>query len=524
MNSPTMLNADVFGAKPKIPRTPTNSFANPAFDTAFKPQFFHSSSPTENLIDTSALTVPNHTPSQPLLEFFTTPYNRDEATNAPLSPIESVSADNKTKSNILSRLRSNTAYKSVDKLDKTQPRKSWARQKDRQPLLPSPPSFLSRLASRLSPARTFNATPVGRLTTTFAQYLEKRSADGKSGRRADSPLISRREGITEFSLSTTDQPTSVSHPLVEDIQRETPRSTIDGAACMETAPQTFLLHSADDRQTETSRHNTSPVLDTEPAGTCENPSDSNGAQDIKEEQIFHPGTDGDIRGIWETILDGNPGTISKLARSSRVRSERRQIISGFSTAKRYFRQGRERGVSGTFNHSNRQRHRLPSRSAISLSENIPSEYSDSDEISQLSIQNQAHSQQGAGTTKPPFQIKRFPGPPLAAHTTRKDKTIGPTAHSTTGPSIRSLPPTTTTHTVIPQPPPSTSGSSTLPPITTTTHTATPRLTLSTIGPSIGAPQAAAQAQPRRSNTRRSVSFQPRPPVGASSSIGYQGNT
>jgi hypothetical protein len=105
-----MLNADVFGAKPKILRTPTNSFANPAFDNAFEPQlFFHSSSPTVNLIDTSALTVPNHTPSQPLLDFFTTPYNRDEATNASLSPIESVSADNKSKSNILSRLRSNTA-------------------------------------------------------------------------------------------------------------------------------------------------------------------------------------------------------------------------------------------------------------------------------------------------------------------------------------------------------------------------------------------------------------------------------
>jgi hypothetical protein len=295
LNSPTITNGDVFEAKPKIPRTPTNSFANPAFDNTFEPQLLHSSPPTENLIDTSALTVPNHTPSQPILDFFTTPYNRDEATNAPLSPIESVSADNKSKSNILSRLRSNTAYKSVDKLDKTPPRKSWARQKDRQPLLPSP-SFLSRLASRLSPARTFNATPVGRLTTTFVQYLEKRSTEWKSGRRADSPLISRREGITDFSLSTIDQPTSVSHPLVEDIQRETPRSTIDGAAFMETATQTFLLHSrADDRQTETNRHNMSPVLDTEPTRTCENPIDSNGTQDIRKSKYFIP----ELTGIFE---------------------------------------------------------------------------------------------------------------------------------------------------------------------------------------------------------------------------------
>ncbi len=102
------------------------------------------------------------------------------------------------------------------------------------------------------------------------------------------------------------------------------------AACMETAIKTSLLYSrADDRQTETDRHNTSPVLDTEPTQTCENPIDSNGTQDIKKEQIFHPGTDGDIRGLWETILDGNPGTISKLARSFKVRSERRRIISGF---------------------------------------------------------------------------------------------------------------------------------------------------------------------------------------------------
>jgi hypothetical protein len=68
-----------------------------------------------------------------------------------------------------------------------------------------------------------------------------------------------------------------------------------------------------------------------------------------------------------------------------------------------------------------------------------------------------------------------------------------------------LPPiTTTTHTATPQPPPSTSGSSTLPPITTTTHTATPRLPLSTIGQSIGTPQAATQAQPRRSNIGMSI--------------------
>ena len=546
-----MLNADVFGAKPKIPRTPTNSFANPAFDNAFEPQLFHSSSPTENLIDTSALTVPNHTPSQPLLEFFTTPYNRDEATNAPLSPIESASADNKTKSNILSRLRSNTAYKSVDKLDKTPPRKSWARQKDRQPLLPSPPSFLSRLASRLSPARTFNATPVGRLTTTFAQYLEKRSADGKPGRRADSPLISRREGITDFSLSTTDQPTSISHPLVEDIQRETPRSTIDGATCMETTTQAIVLHScADIQQTETDRHNTSFVLDTEPAQPRGNSIDSNGTQDIEEEQIVHLRTDRDIRDIWETILDDNPRAVSQLTRSIRLRSKGRRVVSGFSTTKRHFGQGRERGISRTFNHTNRRHHRLALRSNIPLSEDIPSEYSDSDEISQLPVQNQAHSQPGAGTAKPPRKAKRLSGFSLVAHTTRQGKTSEPIAHSAAGPSIPSLPPTTTTHTVTPQPPPSTSRSSTptpttthtvtpqpppstsrsstLTPTTTTTLTATPRPTLSTIGSSIGAPQASTQTQPGRTNTGRSVSFsvrsvQPRPPVGASSYSGGQRN-
>jgi hypothetical protein len=154
---------------------------------------------TENLIDISALTVPHHTPSQPLLYFFTTPYNHEEATNAPFSPIDSVSTDNKSKSNILSRLRSNTAYKSFDKLDKTPPRKSWARQKDRLPLLPSPPSFLSRLASRLSPARTFNATPVGRLTTTFPQYLE-------SVKRMGNPVD---EQILRFYLDVKESPTSL---------------------------------------------------------------------------------------------------------------------------------------------------------------------------------------------------------------------------------------------------------------------------------------------------------------------------
>ncbi len=68
---------------------------------------------------------------------------------------------------------------------------------------------------------------------------------------------------------------------------------------METTTQAIVLYScADIRQTETDRHNTSFVLDTEPAQPCGNPIDSNGTQDIEEEQILHPRTDRDIREIW----------------------------------------------------------------------------------------------------------------------------------------------------------------------------------------------------------------------------------
>ena len=135
-----MLDADVIGAKPGIPRTSTNPFLNPAIDnTAFEPELPNSSLLTRYLTDTSVFTVPSHTPSQPLPDFFTTPYARDEAANISPSLKVNSSPDNKVKNSIFSRFRLN---KAVDNLAKT-PNKGRNTHQSKQPQ--SPP-FLARLA------------------------------------------------------------------------------------------------------------------------------------------------------------------------------------------------------------------------------------------------------------------------------------------------------------------------------------------------------------------------------------------
>ena len=162
-----MLDADVIGAKPEIPRTSTNPFLNPAIDnTAFEPELPNSSLLTRNLTDTSVFTVPSHTPSQPLPDLFTTPYARDEAASTSPSLIVNSSPNNKVKNSIFSRFRLN---KAVDKLAKT-PNKGRNTHQSKQPQ--SPP-FLARLSSRLSSANTSTNTsqPIGHPKVTSSPRL-----------------------------------------------------------------------------------------------------------------------------------------------------------------------------------------------------------------------------------------------------------------------------------------------------------------------------------------------------------------
>ncbi|EFX67937.1 hypothetical protein DAPPUDRAFT_114986 [Daphnia pulex] len=192
-----MVDAEIFGAKPKISRTPTTSFSNPAYEHLAT----ESDLPDPSLLGDNlfAESVPVISPrnsaqaAQPTVDLFTERYGDIDARYAAEFPAVVNNPITKAKNSISSRLRSNPTYKLVDQLEKTPPRKSWSKNKNNQSEKSAAQSFFTRLVSRLSPAQSsFSSTPVGRISQSFTNYLDKRSADGKSSRRANSPLIPRQ--------------------------------------------------------------------------------------------------------------------------------------------------------------------------------------------------------------------------------------------------------------------------------------------------------------------------------------------
>ncbi|XP_046459661.1 uncharacterized protein LOC124206073 [Daphnia pulex] len=496
-----MVDAEIFGAKPKISRTPTTSFSNPAYEHLAT----ESDLPDPSLLGDNlfAESVPVISPrisaqaTQPTTDLFTERYGDIDARYAAEFPAVTKNPIAKAKNSISSRLRSNPTYKLVDQLDKTPPRKSWFKNKGNQSEKSAAQSFLTRLVSRLSPAQSsFSSTPVGRLSQSFSNYLDKRSADGKSSRRANSPLIPRRERTFEQNPPGFDQPISVSESCIAHAERETERFRIGGTKNLETATGADAGYQVDHRRPQADRSDASLLHTTvsDPSsGEPNNPADTDY---IEEEQDDIEGDEGDFSDIHEEDPDISARAISELAHTRRVRSKVSSRLFGFRQAGRYSKSGRKRGLSRILTKSNRVHVRFLTRNVRHISEDISREHTDSDSVPEEAPQNPIDQQFSAGINTPSVPTGQFPKNQLAVRQRggrRQQNTIG---KDETGSSNR------------PRFPPSTTPTA---PITNITpgSNPVPRPLPNPQGPKI---PPTPQAPSRRPSKGRTVSFPIFPPV------------
>ncbi|EFX78018.1 hypothetical protein DAPPUDRAFT_246879 [Daphnia pulex] len=236
----------------------------------------------------------------------------------------------KAKNSISSRLRSNPTYKLVDQLEKTPPRKSWSKNKNNQSEKSAAQSFFTRLVSRLSPAQSsFSSTPVGRISQSFTNYLDKRSADGKSSRRANSPLIPRRERTFEQNPPGFDQPTSVSEICIAHVERETKRFPIGGNEKFWKQLRGLMRDikwTIDDPKERSDASLLHTTVSDPSGGEPSNPTDTHY---IEEEQDDLEGDEGDFSDIHEEDPDISIGAISEPAHPRRIFLENTQTLIQF---------------------------------------------------------------------------------------------------------------------------------------------------------------------------------------------------
>jgi hypothetical protein len=496
-----MVDAEIFGAKPKISRTPTTSFSNPAYEHLAT----ESDLPDPSLLGDNlfAESVPVISPrisaqaTQPTTDLFTERYGDIDARYAAEFPAVTKNPIAKAKNSISSRLRSNPTYKLVDQLDKTPPRKSWFKNKGNQSEKSAAQSFLTRLVSRLSPAQSsFSSTPVGRLSQSFTNYLDKRSADGKSSRRANSPLIPRRERTFEQNPPGFDQPISVSESCIAHAERETERFPIGGTKNLETATGVDAGYQVDHRRPQADRSDASLLHTTVSDPFSGEPNNPANTDYIEKEQDDIEGDEGDFSDIHEEDPDISARTISELAHSRRVRSKATSRLFGFRQAGRYSKSGRKRGLSRILTKSNRVHVRFLTRNVRHISEDISREHTDSDSVPEEAPQNPIDQQLSAGINTPSVPTGQFPKNQLAVRQRggrRQQNTIG---KDETGSSNR------------PRFPPSTTPTA---PITNITpgSNPVPRPLPNPQGPKI---PPTPQAPSRRPSKGRTVSFPIFPPV------------
>jgi hypothetical protein len=306
-------------------------FSNPAYEhLATEPDLPNPPLLGDNLFARSVSVVSSRNSAQPTTDLFTERFGDIDARYAAKFPTVANNPIIKAKNSISSRLRSNPTYKLIDQLDKTPLRKSWFKNKNSQSEKSAAQSFLTYLVSRLSPTQSsFSSTPVGRPSQSFTNYLDKRSANGKSSRRANSQLIPRRERTFEQNPPGFEQPISVSESCIAHVEREMERFPIGRTKHLETATGIDAGHQVNHERPQADRPDASLLPTTMPDSSGGEPNHPADTHYIEKEQDDLVGDEGDFSDIHGEETDISVRVISKIAHPRRVRSKSTSRIFGY---------------------------------------------------------------------------------------------------------------------------------------------------------------------------------------------------
>jgi hypothetical protein len=249
-----MFNNDVFGARPKLNRTPIISETNPLYD-AFESERQALLPVTPSQLNSVETDIQNIS-SPECSEFF---HGFEEKDLEPSAPFQEqiyglVPDKNQTKiyTEIEKKLRSYSGYEEVQQLIKTPPRKQWA---NRNKKTAASVTELSRGNTSFSPKSTFSEEPIVNWTNRITRYVKKiiNKTNGRPIRHSDTQVLSGRTRGHTLDLSNLERPTPNINLSFEELRRKKDRFSSKQSTNLDAIDSVDAGYSGVEQQTNADR-------------------------------------------------------------------------------------------------------------------------------------------------------------------------------------------------------------------------------------------------------------------------------